>query len=532
MKPKASRPADRGLRMAGLSAAVILLMASGLQAREWNFVGIPKPMEAEFVAMKNGGVVLQGPNGKSFEVPFTSFTPADQKYLKALEANGGQPPPPEPGKPITARTGYKTKTVETLSNQVVSLDSAMELHITGADDPAVGSTFSFTSPDAWLFFENVAPSVVKSKFLNRMRVDGSKASAETNLRVVRHESGTVVIPQAPDFPAMTAYEGKDLTGESKPLKCFVKYDDARLGPLKKSISSFVLKRGYTATIAQQEDGSGISRNYVAQDHDLVINILPKDLDDGIRFVRIYPWRWTAKKGVAGAIWQKLDVGWFYDWNIGTDSSPDLEYVPIAQKIGWPNLDQNWEKRGSVHLLGFNEPDRKDQSNLTVDQAIKAWPSLLVSGLRVGSPAVSDGGLGWLYEFMEKADAGNLRVDFVAVHYYRATADPGDAKGAADQLYRFLKGIHDRTKRPLWVTEWNNGANWTTPPDPNDKQQKAAIAAMIKMMDETPFVERYAVYNWVEACRELSRKDGSLTPAGEVYRDKKSPLSYVQSKDEK
>jgi hypothetical protein len=46
------------------------------------------------------------------------------------------------------------------------------------------------------------------------------------------------------------------------------------------------------------------------------------------------------------------------------------------------------------------------------------------------------------------------------------------------------------------------------------------------------VERYAIYNWVEDCRQLVRKDGSLTPAGEVYRDRKSPLSYVQSRSEK
>lgn len=521
--------------MANSAALFMILFAAGtpeLQAREWNFVGIPKPMEAEFVAMKNGGVVLQGPNGKSFEVPFTSFTPADQKYLHALEANGGQPPASEPGKPITSRTGYKLKTVETLANQVVPLDGAMELHVTGEGDPVANSTFNFTSPDGWLFLDHVAPSVVESKMLSQMRVNGSKASANKNIRVVQYESGTVVIPQEPDFPAMTVYDGKDLSGTSKPLKCYTKYNDAKLDSMKGAISSFVLKRGYMATIAQHENGTGVSRNYVAQDHDLAIGLLPKDLDDGVRFVRIYPWRWTGKKGIAGGIWQKLDVDWFYDWNISTNSSPDMEYVPIAQKLGWPNLDQDWEERGSIHLLGFNEPDHKDQANLKVDDAIKAWPSLLASGLRVGSPAVSDGGLGWLYEFMDKADAAKLRVDFVAVHYYRATAEPGDAKGAADQFYHFLKGIHDRTKRPLWITEWNNGANWTTAPDPNEKQQKAAIAAMIKMLDETPFVERYALYNWVEDSRQLVRKDNSLTPAGEIYRDQKSPVSFAQAKEEK
>lgn len=533
MKPKISPSTFR--RTLGKPIAALLWVATSAsfaQAREWRLVGIPKPVEAEFIGMKNGVVVLQGENGSGVEIPFGNFTPADQKYLRALEANGGKPPPPESGKPITNRTGYQVKSVETLTNQVVRVAGASELHITGSGDPITGSTFNFTSQDGWLFFDHIAPLVVASKFLGRMQVNGSKGVLDKNLRVVRYESGTVVIPQGNDFAAMTVYDGKSLAGSSMPLKCQVEYNDLKLGAMKGAISSFILKRGYMVTLAQERDGTGVSRNYVAQDHDLVIDTLPKELDDGAHFIRISPWRWAGKKGIAGAIWQKLEVDWFYDWNISTNSTPDLEYVPIAQKIGWPSLDQNWEKRGSLHLLGFNEPDHKDQSNLTVDQAIKAWPSLLQSGLRLGSPAVSDGGLGWLYEFMDKADAANLRVDFVAVHYYRAVNDPGDAKGAADQLYRFLKDIHERTKRPLWVTEWNNGANWTKAPDPNDKQQKAAIAAMIKMMDEAPFVERYAAYNWVEDCRELSRKDGSLTPAGEVYRDQKPPLAFVQPKSGK
>ena len=112
---------------------------------------------------------------------------------------------------------------------------------------------------------------------------------------------------------------------------------------------------------------------------------------------------------------------------------------------------------------------------------------------------------------------------------RAAIRIADAKGAADQMFRFLKGVHDRTRRPLWVTEWNNGANWTSAPDPNERQQKAAIAEMIRMLDETPFVERYALYNWVEKVRHVKNDDGSLTPAGEAYRDQKSPVFFVQPK---
>jgi hypothetical protein len=509
-----------------------LVPASSLHARAWKFIGIAAPYEAEFVGMQNGWVVLREANGSSAEFPFSRFTPADQQYLRALAAGDQAPVISEPGKPIASSKGYDVRKVETLTNEVVTLSGNTVIHVTGQGDPISGSTFIFTSPDSFLFLDQVRPSFVIENFLSRMRIDGKKAKAGSNVRVVQYGSGAVVIPHKPDFAAMTLYDGKALGGASIPLECFVKYDASKLRKLKNPAASFVLKRGYMATLAENENGTGISRNYVAQDHDVVVDTLPPGLDGGLRFVRVFPWCWTSKKGVAGGIWQDLNVGWFYDWNIGANSSPDLEYVPIRQNRHWPGLDQDWEVKGSTHLLGFNEPDRPDQANMKVDEAIAAWPLLLASGLRVGSPAPSDGGLGWLYEFIDKADAAKLRVDFVAVHYYRAVNSPGDAKGAADQFYRFLKGVHDRVKRPLWVTEWNNGANWTTAPDPNIAQQKDAIREMIKMLDDTPFVERYAIYNWVEEVRHIKNKDNSLTPAGEVYRDKVSPLAFSQPKPEK
>src|SRR5690606_37078475 len=53
------------------------------------------------------------------------------------------------------------------------------------------------------------------------------------------------------------------------------------------------------------------------------------------------------------------------------------------------------------------------------------------------------------------------------------------------------------------------------------------AEIIKMLDDAHFVERYAIYNWVEDVRRVKWDDGSLTAAGVTYRDKVSPLSYIQ-----
>ncbi|RYD49032.1 MAG: hypothetical protein EOP85_02390, partial [Verrucomicrobiaceae bacterium] len=247
----------------------------------------------------------------------------------------------------------------------------------------------------------------------------------------------------------------------------------------------------------------------------------------ISFIRIFPWRWTGKKGMAGNISSGLNVRWDYNWNIDRNSILDTEYVPIRATRWWPDLNQNWNLRGANHLLGYNEPDSVDQSNIAVGDAIWSWPDLLGTGLRVGSPAPTDGGLNWLYSFMDQADAAKLRVDFVAVHYYRSYASASDSDGATTQFYNFLKGVHDRTKRPLWVTEWNNGANWTTGPDPTLAQNAATVAKMIEMLDNAPFVERYSLYNWVEDVRRVKWDDGSLTAAGVAYRDKVSPLAYTQ-----
>jgi len=432
-----------------------------------------------------------------------------------------------PGPGQTLQITDQVVTYPALTNTTVILAGRAELRITGTGDPLPGCVVHLDSPDAWLLLSGVAPSQVASSLLGRVRVNGAPAVRDGNLRVVQHAQGTLVIPHGPDFTPLEVFNGRYFTGPCKRLACYTAYDSARLSAMAAAIGSFKLKRGYLATLAQQDNGSGTSRCYVAQDGDLEVGRLPAALENNVRFVRVFPWRWVSKKGIAGDIEANLNIEWLYNWNISRNSPLDWEYVPIRQNRWWPSLDQDWKARGATHLLGYNEPDRPDQANMSVSDAIATWPTLLATGLRVGAPAVSDGGLSWLYDFIAQADAAGLRVDFVPVHYYRCYGNPDDPTGTANQFYNFLKGVYDVVKRPLWVTEWNNGANWTSCADPTFEQQRAAIAAMIQMLDNTPFVERYAAFNWVEDVRRLVWDDGTLTPAGQVYRDQLSPLAYRQ-----
>jgi hypothetical protein len=426
---------------------------------------------------------------------------------------------------LTMTDGVATYT--SLSNTTVNMTGVSELHLTSAAAPLTGCTINLDSVDSFLFLENVKPSTANLTYLSQIKVNGAPAALNTNVRVVEYAAGAVIIPQSSTFQPLQVFTEENFKGNSAYLNQYTAYNTSSLGTMASSISSFILKRGYTATFAQNENGTGYSKNYVAQDCDLEIGVLPGKLNDKINFIRVFPWRWVSKKGIAGNIGSNLNIKWWYNWNLDQNSTLDKEYVPIRQTRWWPGLNQNWQTRGVNHLLGYNEPDNSIEANVSVSDAIWSWPDLLGTGLRVGSPAPTDGGRSsWLYPFIQQADAADLRVDFVAVHYYWCY-NPSNASGAATQMYNFLKEVYDNTGRPIWVTEWNNGANWTGCGDPTYAQQAAAIGKMIDMLDSTPWIERYAIYNWVEDVRRVEWDDGWPTDAGIVYRDKVSPIGYQQ-----
>ena len=292
------------------------------------------------------------------------------------------------------------------------------------------------------------------------------------------------------------------------------------------IASFKLKKGYMATFAENETGTGSSKVYIAADNDLTITTLPAGLQGKISLVRVFPWAWVSKKGWCSAplLGDSLHAAWNYNWNNNGQSTLDMEYVPIRQNQYWPDFGTTNAKRKVTHLLGYNEPNSTQQANMSPQTAMRNWPGLMQSGLRLGSPAPTDGGAGWLYSFIDKCDSANYRVDYVAIHFYRGC-------NSASQLYGFLKAIYDRTKRPIWITEFNNGANWTSStgcPKPTYAEEAAKIQSFIAMLDTARIVERYSLYQWVEDTRKMYVNDAdpsTLTPAGIVYRDKISPMAY-------
>lgn len=421
----------------------------------------------------------------------------------------------------------ESMTLTRLTDTVIELTGHAELHLEGGSrgGPLFNSEVRLNSDDALLFLENVKPTEANALYLSQVRVNSAAAVPGLNVRVVQYDHGTVVLPHAFDFQPLEAFTGPHFTGESATFEQYTYHDnESDLGVVAGDLSSFRLKRGYLATLATEPDGTGHSQVFVAQDHDIEVPLLPEGFDNEVRFLRVVPWRWVEKKGASDLHPETLDAAWFYNWNNSEDSTYDYEYVPIKQQLFWPG--DPLDKTETTHWLGFNEPNNpvedayQSLGNGSVDAAIAFWPNMMRPGLRIGSPAVTDGGKAWLYEFMDKAIAQDLRVDYIAIHNYQANHSPAS-------LQAWLKDVYDRYHLPIWITEFNNGANWTGSPPASQEQNAAVIGGFIDMMDNTPWIERYSIYSRVEAVRELTNPDGSLTPTGVVYHDNDSPIGFVQ-----
>lgn len=222
---------------------------------------------------------------------------------------------------------------------------------------------------------------------------------------------------------------------------------------------------------------------------------------------------SPKKGWGGGAdtAAELKANWYYNWGPDGGSKEGLEFVPMVkgrQHVN-PGTLGKIKASGAQVLLGFNEPERKDQGNLSVTDALTLWPQLEATGLRLGSPAPSSdtNGMAWLEKFMEGVKKNKLRVDFIAVHWYRSAN--------ADEFDAWLDSLAKKWRRPIWVTEFN--AYYAG----GDRDKFAAQA--FKSLERNKKVERYAYFTCPtgQPGSLWKTSDGSkeLTDLGKAYQEK-------------
>ena len=434
--------------------------------------------------------------------------------------------------------GNQQKDIYRLTSDI-TLSEPIDLHLLASDKVINGGTIDLTHEKAWVIFENVRPSMVEAIYLQFIKVNGKKAVNGRNVRVAIFLDGAAVIPSSSIDKPFVGYTDLNLSGNEVAIRVG---NTTQMGAKSNTLRSFLLKRGHMVTLATGEFGKGYSRVYVADHQDVVVNILPEALDRRISSIYVKKWQYTSKKGWCStkgneSIYDdcnKMKASWFYTWSADRSTTIDYEYIPIWQHLYWPSLSQIGGHTESTAVLGFNEPEHAEQhtsSQCSCGGVIDEWkactktPDLLPYGMRIGSPAPTDAG--WLYNYIGHCDDMSYRCDFVVMHCYWGT---NEANGA-QAWYNRLKEIYDRTKRPIWITEWGYGASWTTeswPDGYSDKLEKnrAGIMEIVNMLESCPFVERYSFYNWdsyYRAC--INTDDGWVTPAGEVYRDTKSTFAY-------
>ncbi|WP_078917758.1 glycosyl hydrolase [Streptomyces sp. NRRL S-813] len=217
------------------------------------------------------------------------------------------------------------------------------------------------------------------------------------------------------------------------------------------------------------------------------------------------------------------VSWYHNWTSSTGEvakPAGVEYVPMIWGPGSvtaKELDQ--AKKEGKNLLTFHEPDSPTQSNISPERALDLWPQLEQTGLRLGSPAVAaraEQPGGWLDQFMQGAGERGLRVDFISLHWYGSDFGPD----AVEQLRGFLQAVHDRYKKPIWLTEYalidfSHGS----PRYPNAQEQVSFLKSSTKMLDGLDFVERYAWSGLSTQTIPTGLYDGTTPNAsGRAYRE--------------
>lgn len=221
--------------------------------------------------------------------------------------------------------------------------------------------------------------------------------------------------------------------------------------------------------------------------------------------------------------KRLDARWFYSWgsNKPSDVPAGVDFIPMiwgywGDRAGIAKAGAAAKEARITELLGFNEPDQHDQSNLTVEKALAAWPELTKTGLRLGSPACVHPDGEWMKAFMAGVKRQKLRVDFVCVHSYGGTD--------ANAFMNRLQSVHKLFDRPLWITEFACG-DWEAKSVAQNRHKPEQVLKFMKQvlpqLERSSFVERYA---WFPAGADsaalgtsaLFDKTGELTPLGKFY----------------
>ena len=223
----------------------------------------------------------------------------------------------------------------------------------------------------------------------------------------------------------------------------------------------------------------------------------------------------------------LKANWYYTWGLEPSSSvAGVEFVPMfwgASSVTEANCDKVnklYEEGKAFYVLGFNEPDLKEESNMSVSDALGKWAFLcehLDSRIKLVSPAPSYPTRTWLDEFMAGVKERGLRCDYVAVHMYA---------GIGTQNYQsVIREVYNKYGKKVWITEFaprddnakNNGYNSYT-----ETRVLSQMQTLLPAYEQMSEVFRYSWFGCASdtmtglITSRFFNSEGAITSLGEYY----------------
>ena len=391
---------------------------------------------------------------------------------------------------------------------------------------------NFTSGLAWIKTTNVSARLVSVSYLGLIKVNGLTSVYKTNLRLDNYYLiGCVIRANLASTTPFTVYEGANLQGTAVGIPVNTIHSGAAIpGAMNDKIESFLLKKGFMVTIADEADGTGKSKNYIASETDLVINVLPKTLLKSISFIRVLPWNWVTKKG-RNDTGIDLNTTWRYKWNPDEVSSTNWEFAPMAW--GHTSADDDGDianfvgKYNSPYVMSFNEPDdcggqSGQYGNLCqTDVAVGYHKNLMKTGMRIVSPGGrEEAPFGWLKDFHQKATAQDIRIDVIAVHWYDWGSNPTvNTNPTALQVFNrfkaYLTNVYNLYGLPIWITEFNA----------NPARSQAINAGFLELalpyLESLDYIERYCWFPYNTGTHFYTTLDAgatTLSQVGTIYKN--------------
>ena len=445
-----------------------------------------------------------------------------------------------------------------LSGGSVTMNEGGYIDLSSATPLLNNVQINFTSGIGWIRTTNYDANAVSTNSLGQIKVNNAAAVYQTNLRLDHYYlSGCVIRANLASAAPLTVYNGVNLLGNSGLITVnTIHSGSAIVSSMNNRIKSFVLKKGYMVTFAIEEDGTGKSKNYIASESDLVINALPKALTNSISFIRVMPWNWVTKKGRTDYE-TDLNSTWVYKWNASQNTTLDWEYAPMAWMYSGASdtaVTSYIGKYNSTHVMGFNEPDACDGQSgqypsgptneklCNPDVAVAYYKNLMKTGMRLVSPATREGGYGttqWLYTFITKATAQDVRIDAIAVHWYDwgGVLDGNASNDSAAQIFArfqaYITNFQNTFNLPIWITEFN--AN----PARSSATNAAFMALALPWLETQNSVERYAwfpynttthYYGWDESLNGGNGGQTNTTPTavGTTFKNQVSTPSIPET----